>query len=64
MSSLERGMRIRDEVLRNTRALGDGKGGLDADIYNDEGTWSVGAVLEKLALGEDGDDMDALALRA
>ena len=52
MSSLERGMRIRDEVLRSTRALGDGEGGWDSDIYGEEGMRNVGAALEQLVLEE------------
>ena len=55
MSSLERGMRIRDEVLRSTRGLGEGKGVWDGDVYGDEGMWSVGAALEQLVLEEDWD---------
>jgi hypothetical protein len=55
MSSLERGMRIRDEVLRSTRGLGDGKSGWDGDVYSDEGMWNVGAALEQLVLEDDWD---------
>jgi hypothetical protein len=55
MSSLERGMRIRDEVLRSTNALGDGKGSWDGDVYSDEAMWNVGAALEQLVLEEDWD---------
>jgi hypothetical protein len=47
MSSLERGMRVRDEVQRNgRRGLGDGPGGWQADIYGEEGMW-VGAAFEE-----------------
>lgn len=52
MSSLERGMRIRDEVLKSTRGLGDGVGG-DGDVYGDEAMWNVGAALEQLVLEEE-----------
>ena len=54
MSSLERGMRIRDEVLKSTRGLGDGVGG-DGDVYGDEAMWNVGAALEQLVLEEEYD---------
>ena len=54
MSSLERGMRIRDEVLKSTRGLGDGVGG-DGDVYGDEAMWNVGAALEQLVLEEEWD---------
>ena len=52
MSSLERGMRIRDEVLKSTRVLGDGVDG-DGDVYGDEAMWTVGTALEQLVLEED-----------
>jgi len=55
MSSLERGMRIRDEVLKSTRGLGDGVTGWDGDVYGDEAMWNVGAALEQLVLEEDWD---------
>jgi hypothetical protein len=51
MSSLERGMRIRDQVLQNTTVLGGST--LNGDIYSDEAMWNVGAVLEQLVLEED-----------
>jgi len=54
MSSLERGMRIRDEVLKSTRGLGDGVDG-DGDVYGDEAMWNVGAALEQLVLEEEWD---------
>ena len=56
MSSLERGMRIRDEVLRTTKGLGDGKSSWHADVFEDEGMWNVGAALEQLVLEEDWDN--------
>jgi hypothetical protein len=59
MSSLERGMRIRDEVHRSTRGLGEGSGSRHGDVYSDEGMWNVGAALEKLVLDEDWWDADA-----
>jgi hypothetical protein len=64
MSSLERGMKIRDEVMRaEGRGLGGGPGGWDTDIDGEEGMWSVGAALEELVLeedwdGEEGDDVN------
>jgi hypothetical protein len=47
-------MRIRDEVLKSTRGLGDGVGG-DGDVYGDEAMWNVGAALEQLVLEEEYD---------
>lgn len=56
MSSLERGMKIRDEVMGLTgRGLGDGSGGWETDLYGEEGMWSIGAALEELILEEDWD---------
>lgn len=57
MSSLERGMRIRDEVLRSTRGLGDGQGSWDRDPYGEEGMWMVGAALEQFVLDDDWDEL-------
>ena len=56
MSSLEKGMRIRDEVLNSAKALGDGVGGWKSDIYGEEGMLHVGRILEDLVL--EGDDWD------
>jgi hypothetical protein len=54
MSSLERGMKIRDEVLQNTRVLGSGGDTWngDWDLYGEQAMWNVGAALEKLELGD------------
>ena len=53
MSSLERGMKIRDEVLQSTKVLGSGRNGWngDWDVYGEQAMWNVGAALEKLELG-------------
>jgi len=54
MSSLERGMRIREEVLQSTSmGLGGGRG-LE-DSYSDEAMWNVGIALEQLVLEDDWD---------
>src|SRR5437868_7862338 len=58
MSSLERGMRIRDEVLNSAKALGDGVGGWESDIYGEEGMLNIGRILEDLVLEEDDWDGD------
>lgn len=61
MSSLERGMRIREEVMRNTgKRLGDGPGGWDQDLYGEEGMWRIGAALEELFMDDcdEGDNWD------
>jgi hypothetical protein len=56
MSSLERGMRIRDEILKSTnKHLGDGAGSWDTDVYGEQGMWTIGAALEELVF-EDWDD--------
>ena len=47
-------MKLQDEVLRNGRSLGDGPGGLDAEIYGEE--WPYGAALEKFVLEHWDDD--------
>jgi hypothetical protein len=52
MSSLERGMRIREEVMRSTSGTLGG-GTAPEDPYTDEAMWKVGAVLEQLVLEED-----------
>jgi hypothetical protein len=54
ISSLEKGMKVHDQVLRNGRSLGDGPGGLDAEIYGEE--WPMGAALEKFVLEHWDDD--------
>jgi hypothetical protein len=58
MSSLERGMKIREEVMRagDKKGLGGGQGGWDTDVYGEEGMWSIGAALEELILEEDWDE--------
>jgi hypothetical protein len=53
MSSLERGMRIREEVMRSTSGLGAGKALEDG--YSDEAMWKVGAALEQLVLEDEWD---------
>lgn len=58
MSSLEKGMRIRDEVLNSAKALGDGVGGWDSDIYGEEGMRNIGRYLEDLVLEKDDWDGD------
>jgi hypothetical protein len=62
MSSLERGMRIREDVFKSTgKRLGDGPGGWDQDVYGEEGMWRIGAVLEELIMDDwdEGDNWDA-----
>lgn len=51
MSSLERGMHIRDEVLRTATTLGGGTS--NYDVYSDEAMWNVGTVLEQLVLEDE-----------
>lgn len=58
MSSLERGMRIRDEVLNSAKGLGDGVGGWETDIYGEEGMSYIGRIFEDLVLEEDEFDDD------
>jgi len=54
MSSLERAMLIREQVMQSTsKGLGSGTG-LE-DSYSDEAMWNVGAALEQLVLKDDWD---------
>lgn len=53
MSSLEKGMRIREEVLTSAKELGDGVGGWESDVYGEEGMWTIGRILEDLVLDEE-----------
>lgn len=53
VSSLEKGMRIRDEVLNSAKGLGDGVGGWETDIYGEEGMWTIGRLLEDVVSEED-----------
>ena len=51
MSSLEKGMIIRDKVLSSPRGLGDGIG--ETDVYGEEGMWAIGRILEDCVLDDD-----------
>jgi len=53
MSSLEKGMRIRDEVLNSAKGLGSGVGSWETDVYGEEGMWNIGSMLEEFILAED-----------
>jgi len=53
MSSLEKGMRIRDEVLSSAKGLGPGVGSWETDVYGEEGMWNIGSMLEEFILAED-----------
>jgi len=57
ISSLERAMKIRDEVFSgNGEGRGVLGGGWNADVFGEEWMWNVGAVLEKLVLEEEEED--------
>jgi hypothetical protein len=61
MSSLERGMKIREEVFQSTaKALGGGGDTWngDWDVYGEQGMWNVGKALEKLDFGDWNPDFD------
>jgi len=56
MSSLEKGMRVRDEILQSTgRHLGDGLRGWDTDPHEELRMRTLGAALEEIVF-EDSDD--------
>jgi len=57
ISSLEKGMKIRDEVMKaEGKGLGGGEGGWDSGVYSEEGMWRIGAELAELVLEKDWDE--------